>query len=194
MSAESVWCRPVIKKMSNVACEPTTRVSKTWLALKRLDKNDDRVVALREVSIPLAADASAVMQMLAASFGLCSSDVVFKIRNQRGSLIPLNCSIPANSKHTPYLLEVAKIFQHVRPTPKSLPMTVINKSMKTRLHTIDKRIQRLEELLPQIKLRRNEKLSQEIECLNQKLMFLHKRMQVADSHTWKGTLTRAPLW
>ncbi|XP_077376313.1 uncharacterized protein LOC144018065 isoform X2 [Festucalex cinctus] len=157
-------------------------------------KTDDRVVALREVSIPQAADMSSIVQIIATSFNLNSSDVVFKIRNQRGCLIPLTGSIPENSKHMPYLLEVAKIFQHVRPNPKSIPMTVINKCMKTRLHSVDKRIQRLEELLPQIKLRRDEKLSQEIESLNQKLMFLHKRMQVADSLTWKGTLTRPPLW
>uniref|UniRef100_A0A3Q1EJX5 Si:zfos-1056e6.1 n=1 Tax=Acanthochromis polyacanthus TaxID=80966 RepID=A0A3Q1EJX5_9TELE len=115
------------------------------------------------------------------------------IRNHRGCLIPLNSSIPANSKH-PYVLEVAKIFQH-QPRPRTIPMIVINKSMKTRLQTIDRRlqIQRLNDLLPQIKLRHNEKLTQEIECLSQKLKFLHKRMQ-ADSHSWKGVLTRAPLW
>ncbi|KAM9336604.1 uncharacterized protein ABDE67_019637 [Symphorus nematophorus] len=120
--------------------------------------------------------------------------MIIQIRNHRGCLIPLNNSIPANSKHMPYVLEVAKIFQHVRPKPRTIPMTVINKSMKTRLQTIDRRIQRLEELLPQIKLRRSEKLSQEIECLSQKLRFLHKKMQVADSRSWKGVLTRAPLW
>ncbi|KAM4602928.1 uncharacterized protein ACJ7VT_019482 [Polymixia lowei] len=108
--------------------------------------------------------------------------------------MPLNSSIPANSKHMPYVLEVAKIFQHVCPKPRTIAMTVINKSMKTRLQTIDRRLQRLENLLPQIKLRRNEKLNQEIESLNQKLRFLHKRMQVADSHNWRGVLTRAPLW
>ncbi|XP_061621362.1 uncharacterized protein si:zfos-1056e6.1 isoform X2 [Phyllopteryx taeniolatus] len=159
--------------MSNVRLEGPTRVTKIWVALRRLDKNDDRVVALREVSIPHAADMSSIVQIIATSFGLNSSDIIFKIRNQQGFLIPLNSSIPANSKQMPYLLEVAKIFQHVRPNPKSTPMTVINKSMKTRLQTVDKR---------------------EIECLNQKLMFLHKRMQVADSLTWKGMLARPPLW
>ncbi|XP_061670979.1 uncharacterized protein si:zfos-1056e6.1 [Syngnathoides biaculeatus] len=180
--------------MSNVRFECPTRVTKIWIALRRLDKNDDRVVALREVSIPHGADMSSIVQIIATSLDLNSSDVVFKIRNQQGYLIPLNGSIAGNSKHMPYLLEVAKIFQHVQPNPKSTPMAVINKSMKTRLQTVDKRIQRLEELLPQIKLKRSEKLSQEIECLNQKLMFLHKRMQAADSLTWKGMLARAPLW
>ncbi|XP_070779055.1 uncharacterized protein [Enoplosus armatus] len=121
---------------------------------------DDGVVALREVSIPPAAEVTMIIQIITATFGLNSSDVILKIRNHRGCLIPLNSSIPANSKHMPYVLEVAKIFQHVRPKPRTIPMTVINKSMKTRLQTIDRRIQRLEDLLPQIKLRRNEKLSE----------------------------------
>ncbi|KAM3624810.1 uncharacterized protein V6R79_001865 [Siganus canaliculatus] len=135
-----------------------------------------------------------IIQIISTTFGLDSTNAIFKIRNHGGCLIPLNDSIPANSKHMPYVLEIAKIFQHVQPKPRNLPMTVINKSMRTRLQAIDRRIQRLEELLPQIKLRRNEKLNQEIECLNQKLKFLHKRMQVADSRNWKGFLTRAPLW
>ncbi|XP_074522899.1 uncharacterized protein LOC141788013 isoform X2 [Halichoeres trimaculatus] len=155
-----------------------TRASKAWIALRRLDMNDDRVVALREVSIPPSAEVSLIVQM----------------RNHCGCLIPMNNSICANSKHMPYVLEVAKVFQHVRPKPRTIPMTVLNKSMKTRLQTIERRIQRLEDLLPQIKLRHTEKLNQEIECLNQKLRFLHKRMQVADSCCWKGVLTRAPLW
>ncbi|XP_071346265.1 uncharacterized protein [Trachinotus anak] len=180
--------------MSNAGFEKSSRISKTWIALRRLDKNDDRVVALREVSIPPAADVTMITQLITTTFGLNSSDVILKIRNHRGCLIPLNSSIPANSKHMPYVLEVAKIFQHVHPKPRTVPMTVINKSMRTRLQTIDRRIQRLEDLLPQIKLRRNEKLCQEIECLNQKLKFIQKRMQVADSHSWKGVLTRAPLW
>ncbi|XP_034088551.1 uncharacterized protein si:zfos-1056e6.1 isoform X3 [Gymnodraco acuticeps] len=157
-------------------------------------RTDDRVVALREVSIPPAAEVPTVIQILSTTFRLNSSDVIFKVRNHRGCLIPLNSLIPANSKHVPYVLEVSKIFQHVRPAPRTIPMTVMNKSMKTRLQTIDRRIQRLEELLPEIQLRRDEKLSQEIECLNQKLSFLHKRMQVADSRSWKGVLSRAPLW
>ncbi|XP_057715656.1 uncharacterized protein si:zfos-1056e6.1 isoform X3 [Corythoichthys intestinalis] len=146
--------------MSSANFDASTLVTKIWVALRRLDKNDDRVVALREVSIPQGADMSSIVQIIATTFGLTSSDVIFKIRNQRGCLIPLNSSLSANSKHMPYLLEVAKIFQHVHPNPKSIPMTVINKSIKTRLHAIDKRIQRLEELLPQIELRRHEKLSQ----------------------------------
>ncbi|XP_071756127.1 uncharacterized protein LOC139912265 isoform X1 [Centroberyx gerrardi] len=180
--------------MSTISFDKSQRLSNAWIALRRLDKNDDRVVALREVPIPRGAEVTMVKQIITSAFGLNPTDFIIKIRNHRGCLIPLNSSITSNSKHMPYVLEVAKIFQHVRPKPRTIAMTVINKSMKTRLQTIDRRIQRLEDLLPQIKLRRSEKLNQEIESLNQKLRFLHKRMQVADSHSWRGVLTRAPLW
>ncbi|XP_076012289.1 uncharacterized protein LOC143004967 [Genypterus blacodes] len=180
--------------MSHVIFDKPRSFAKVWLALRRLDKNDTRVVALREVSIPPAAEATMVREIITNAFGLKSADVILKIRNHHGRLFPLNSCIPANSKHMPYVLEVANIFQHVHPKPRIIPMIVMNKNMNTRLQTIDRRIQRLEDLLPQIKLRHNEKLSQEIECLNQKLRFLYKRMQVADSHSWKGVLTRAPLW
>ncbi|CAJ1049026.1 uncharacterized protein si:zfos-1056e6.1 [Xyrichtys novacula] len=180
--------------MSSFSFSKNTRVSEVWIALRRLDMNDDRVVALREVSIPPSAEGPMIIQIITSTFGLNSSDVILKIRNHHGCLIPLNNLIPANSKHMPYVLEVVKVFQHVRPKPRTIPTTVLNRSMKTRLQTIDRRIQRLGELLPQIKLRHNEKLNQEIDCLNQKLRFLHKRMQVADSRSWKGVLIRAPLW
>ncbi|KAM9860596.1 uncharacterized protein ACBR49_017373 [Aulostomus maculatus] len=181
-------------EMSNVGQGDSAPASKVWVALKRLDQLDQLVVALRQASVPPAADSATIVQILAATFGLNAVDLIFKMRNQRGRLIPLSGSIAANSKHTPYVLEVVQIFQHVRPEPKTIPMTLINKSTKTRLLAIERRIQRLEELLPQIKLRRNEKLSQEVDCLNQKLKFLHRRMQVAESHSWRGALTRAPLW
>ncbi|KAM8877923.1 uncharacterized protein ACB058_003576 [Synchiropus picturatus] len=180
--------------MSHTALDKSPNVSKVWIALKHLDKDDDRVVALREVAVPPDVHFSQVAQIIVSTFALDSHNIVLKLRNQRGCLIPLNGSIPANSKRMPHLLEVVRIFQHVRPIPKTIPMTVINKSMKARLQSIDRRLERLEGLLPQIKVRHNEKLSQDIECLDQKLKFLHQRMQVVDSHSWKGMLTRAPLW
>ncbi|KAM4583469.1 uncharacterized protein V3H82_007232 [Fundulus diaphanus] len=179
--------------MTPVRLDQPPRKRALWFALKRLDQPDG-VVALREVSFPSAAQVTTIKQIITDTFGLNSPNVVLKIRNHHGHLIPLNSSIPANSKHTPHTLEVTRFFQHVRPKPRTVPVTVINKSMKTRLQAIDRRIQRLNDLLPQIKCRHSENRMQEIECLDQQLRFLYQKMQVADSHSWKGVLTRAPLW
>ncbi|KAI7805564.1 uncharacterized protein si:zfos-1056e6.1 [Triplophysa rosa] len=165
-----------------------------WIALKRLDLNDGRTTALREVHIPSDANVATVTQILAHSFRLDASQTTFKIRNNHGCLIPLNCRMTPNSKQMPYVLEVVKNYQHVNPRPRSIPMTVINKTMKPRLQSIVKRIERLEDLLPQVKQKHHEKMSTDIELLNQKLAFLHKRMQTAESYCWEGMLRRAPLW
>ncbi|XP_049337189.1 uncharacterized protein si:zfos-1056e6.1 isoform X2 [Astyanax mexicanus] len=132
-----------------------------------------------------------VRQILAHSFRLDTAQLTFKIRNSRGCLIPLNSCIPVNSKQMPYVLEVAKYFQHVSARPRS---TAIHKSLKSRLQGIVRRIERLEELLPQIKQKQHDTMIKDIELLNQKLNFLHKRMQMAESCCWEGMFKRAPLW
>ncbi|XP_067093066.1 uncharacterized protein si:zfos-1056e6.1 [Osmerus mordax] len=180
--------------MSNLVYDERHCLLKTWIALKRLDQNDERVIALREVSIPKGTDVTSVKQIVASDFGFSLANRALKLRNHRGCLIPLNSSIPANSKHMPYVLEVANIFQHVSPKPRTTATTEINKSMKTRLQSIVRKIERLDELLPQIQLRRHDKFNQEIELLTQKLRFLHKRMQVAEAHGWRGMLVRTPMW
>ncbi|XP_041714884.1 uncharacterized protein si:zfos-1056e6.1 isoform X2 [Coregonus clupeaformis] len=161
--------------MTNISCDNSQSLSKAWIALRRLDENDDRVIALQEITIPKGMEATTVKQIITHSFGLNSANVTqtFKIRNHKGCLIPFNSSIPVNSKHMPYVLEVATIFQHVIPKPRSIAMTVINKSMRTRLQSVVRR---------------------EIELMNQQLRFLHKRMQMADSHSWMGMFIRTPMW
>ncbi|KAJ8250452.1 hypothetical protein COCON_G00223740 [Conger conger] len=162
--------------------------------LSLLDLNDGRITALREIPIQRDFESANVRQIICSSFGLNGAHVILKIRNSRGSLIPLNSSIPANSKHAPYVLEVVKIFQHVVPRPCINATTVICKNIKTRLQSIVRRIEKLEELVPQSKLIHHEKLNQEIKLLSQKLVFLNKRMQMADSQCWGGMFVRPPLW
>ncbi|KAK7148147.1 hypothetical protein R3I93_012458 [Phoxinus phoxinus] len=166
--------------------------STIWIALKRLDLNDNRVTALQEVHIPSGAEVTTIRHILAQSFRLDTSQITLKMRNNRGSLIPLNCCMPPNSKQMPYILEVAKNYQHVNPRPRSIP--IFNKTLKSRLQNVVKLIERLEELLPEIKLKHHEKMTKDIELLNQKLVFLHKRMQTSECYRWEGMLRRAPLW
>ncbi|KAF0043365.1 hypothetical protein F2P81_004702 [Scophthalmus maximus] len=69
--------------MSHVGFDKS-RASQVWIALRRLDRNDDRVMALREVSIPAAADVTMVIQIIKTTFGLNLSDVIFKASCARG--------------------------------------------------------------------------------------------------------------
>ncbi|XP_059842034.1 uncharacterized protein si:zfos-1056e6.1 isoform X6 [Hypanus sabinus] len=157
--------------MAAVTNEATA--SRIWIALKRLDLNDDEVTIVKDVWISQGLDAVAAKQVLFHSFGLDNSVFVLKLRNSQGYLIPINSELNINSKQTPYVLEVVKLFQHVMPRPRNATLTVINKGLKNRLQSIMKR---------------------EMGLLNQKLHFLNQRMQVADTHIWKGMFKCPPLW
>ncbi|XP_078260842.1 uncharacterized protein LOC144596450 isoform X2 [Rhinoraja longicauda] len=168
--------------------------SRIWIALKRLDLNDDEITIVKDVWILQELDAAAAKQVIFHSFGLEDSILVLKLRNSQGSLIPISSKLNVNSKQSPYILEVVKLFQHVAPKPRTATLTVINKGLKNGLQSIMKRIERLEKLAPEIKMKWRNKLHEEMGLLNQKLHFLDQRMQVADSHNWKGMFKCPPLW
>ncbi|XP_038664488.1 uncharacterized protein si:zfos-1056e6.1 isoform X2 [Scyliorhinus canicula] len=140
---------------------PKTSHIDIWIALRRLDLNDEEVPIVKDVCIARGLDTTATKQL----------------RDSRGSLVPMNGELNVNSKQLPYILEVTKLFQHVVPKTRTDVMTVINKGLKNRLQSIMKRIERIEELAPEVKMRRQDKLNEEIELLNQKLRFLNQRME-----------------
>ncbi|XP_062912063.1 uncharacterized protein si:zfos-1056e6.1 isoform X4 [Mobula hypostoma] len=88
------------------------RASRIWIALKRLDLNDDEVTIIKDVWISQGLDAFAAKQVLFHSFGLDNGVFVLKLRNSQGYLIPINSELNINSKQKPYVLEVVKLFQH----------------------------------------------------------------------------------
>ncbi|XP_078804036.1 uncharacterized protein LOC144992265 isoform X6 [Oryzias latipes] len=180
--------------MSGIILENRLQVSTVWIRWQPRDKNDEQTETLREIPVPTAAESTIIRQVLTKSFGLDSDGVVLKIRNRHGRLIPLSSCMGPSSEHTPLVLEATRPFQHVCPKPRTGSTTVITKRMKTRLQAANHRIQRLEELLPEIKLQQNDKRVQEMEGLKQKLKVLGQRMQVAGSHRWRGVLDKAPLW
>ncbi|XP_038664498.1 uncharacterized protein si:zfos-1056e6.1 isoform X3 [Scyliorhinus canicula] len=135
---------------------PKTSHIDIWIALRRLDLNDEEVPIVKDVCIARGLDTTATKQVLLNSFGIKDTTLVLKLRDSRGSLVPMNGELNVNSKQLPYILEVTKLFQHVVPKTRTDVMTVINKGLKNRLQSIMKR---------------------EIELLNQKLRFLNQRME-----------------
>ncbi|XP_078804034.1 uncharacterized protein LOC144992265 isoform X4 [Oryzias latipes] len=147
--------------MSGIILENRLQVSTVWIRWQPRDKNDEQTETLREIPVPTAAE----------------STIIRQIRNRHGRLIPLSSCMGPSSEHTPLVLEATRPFQHVCPKPRTGSTTVITKRMKTRLQAANHRIQRLEELLPEIKLQQNDKRVQEMEGLKQKLKVLGQRMQ-----------------
>ncbi|XP_078678859.1 uncharacterized protein LOC144914634 [Branchiostoma floridae x Branchiostoma belcheri] len=166
-----------------------------WFSVQRLDLYDDSPVSPPlEVFIPKDADSHVVRTILRENFELNQPDLVIKLRNNRGSLIPINREIPPNSKHRPYALEVCRRYQHVSAEPRSVVMPSYYHTIRARLQQLGGRIDRLEHIAPELRIRRTARLEAEMDELDQKLRFLNTRLQEAERYQWQGMFKRHPLW
>lgn len=134
--------------------------------------------------------AAKVLQLL----GLDEKGIVLQLRNRRGSLIPMNGRLQKNTRDTPYSLDVLLEYQRVTPKPRSVKSKIYTATALTQIQNIMQRINMLEENIPQLRNRREEKIKYELEELDRKLNFLRKRFQDADQSTWTGIIKKSPLW
>ncbi|XP_020617524.1 uncharacterized protein LOC110055475, partial [Orbicella faveolata] len=119
---------------------------------------------------------------------------VLKLRNARGSLIPLSRRTPENTVTSPYILEVCERHSSVKPIPRRVDVACYNETYQRKLEMFTKRISKLEDTVPKLSLLRDAKLSAEMKDLEVRLQFLHSKLKEADSRQWKGMFTKHPLW
>ncbi|XP_066284703.1 uncharacterized protein [Branchiostoma lanceolatum] len=166
-----------------------------WFSVQRLDLCDDGPVCPPlEVFIPKDADSRDVRRILREKLELNQPDLVMKLRNNRGSLIPINREVPPNSRHRPYALEVCRQYQHVSAEPRSVVMPSYYHTIRARVQQLGGRIDRLEHIAPELRNRRNARLEAEMDELDQKLRFLNTRLREAERYQWQGMFKRHPLW
>merc|ERR1712226_509363 len=95
-----------------------------WLCVKRFDllehENDSPREDTREVTIKSYTHPDRVQSALREALGLQDDRLILKMRNNRGSLVPINANLLPNSKSVPYTLEVVKIHQFIQPKPRSV--------------------------------------------------------------------------
>ncbi|XP_014665775.1 PREDICTED: uncharacterized protein LOC106807825 isoform X2 [Priapulus caudatus] len=150
-----------------------------WIALKPEYITDgdgesgSGELVMRSVVLHPGCDSHFVQQYVRDAFNLNEDNLVLKLRNTRGCLVPINSEITPNEKSSPYILEVCNTYQHIKPIPRTLQTSNYN-------HTLHNKLQNL--------------LTREMQELERKLDFLNSRMRQADSSKWKGMFKRNPLW
>ncbi|XP_022107215.1 uncharacterized protein LOC110988206 [Acanthaster planci] len=170
---------------------------KIWVIVNRVDLGGTPSFerqAATPVLLPQNTSSAEVQQAVRKALQLKDETLVLKLRNSRGSLIPINSHVTSNSKFMPYTLEVVQRYQHIKPMPRSVKLNGFSEITKVRLQKIMRRLEQLERSVPELRNRREEKIKQEMEELNEKMKFLNKRMQEAEGHKWKGMFKKHPLW
>lgn len=135
------------------------------------------------------------LEALAEQLGLSAFEKgsIMKLRNGRGSLIPLSRWTPENTVTSPYILEVCERHSSVKPSPRKV-VPSYNEAYQRKLNLFGKRISKLEDTIPQLSHLRNARVSAEVKDLEERLRFLNAKLEEADSRQWKGMFTKHPLW
>ncbi|XP_033112685.1 uncharacterized protein LOC117113462 isoform X2 [Anneissia japonica] len=172
-----------------------------WIIVHRQDlEDDDKVTEVDENQPPVAVlfsimDSSAeVKRAFRKASNVDNEQLIIKLRNKRGSVIPINGFVAPNTKHMPYEVQVVRRHQHVKPKPRSVKLPGYNVALKDRLENMTKRIEALECYLPELRNKRQDKIDKEVTEINEKMKFLNKRMSEAERLQWKGMFKRHPLW
>lgn len=172
-------------------------VTKIWVVLYRFDQDSEGKTGPAKgpfaVEIPKETSTTEAQNALKRQLKIKDKKLVLKLRNHRKSLIPINCHILQNTKFQPYTLEVVKRFQNVKPLARSVP-TGYNDMIKQRLEFLLKRIEALEEIVPEMKQNREKKMHKEMERIDENLKFIGQRINESENHKWQGMFTKHPLW
>ncbi|KAK3097212.1 hypothetical protein FSP39_007542 [Pinctada imbricata] len=171
-------------------------VKKIWVEINRLDLEDEVLAKGKIACVEIHEDdgIKEVKSRLCQCFHLNDTDLVFKLRNHRGSLIPIKGSIPSNSKSVPYQLEILRFHQNITPKPRSVKLASHMQAAMKKLQELMTRTDSLESDVPELNQRRLEKIRSEMNDLDKKLGFLNKRLNEADNSHWKGMFKKQPFW
>ncbi|XP_041350640.1 uncharacterized protein LOC121369661 [Gigantopelta aegis] len=169
---------------------------KLWIQLKRLDLKDIEPVASSAECLDIGKEqsADAIRHILKSHFNIYNEDLILRLRNHNGSLVPVNRKLVTNSRDEPYVLEIVRVYQHSHPLEWSPYRAPYDEAIKKQIKEITTRIEKLEESVPELHHRRFAKINAEMVDLDQKLGFINKRINEADSTHWRGMFKRNPLW
>ncbi|XP_052808500.1 uncharacterized protein LOC128237208 [Mya arenaria] len=168
---------------------------KIWIRLKRKDIGEENCSGVFCVEISFGQSSQEIKEEISSTCSLCDlKNVVYKLRNHRGSLVPLTWNLAANSSSRPYLLEIVRVHQNIKPKPRSITIKSVNDTVKEKLTDIMSRIEKLENASPALKEKRNDKIDMEMKKVEQTLEFLDRRMHDAENVSWKGMFKKNPLW
>ncbi|XP_041462256.1 uncharacterized protein LOC129258526 [Lytechinus pictus] len=173
-------------------------LNRVWVIIHRNDLSseiEDKSKSVpRCVILPQESPTPEIQDIFRVSLALQDENLVMKLRNNRGSLIPINGFITPNSKFQPYVLEVTRRYQNVKPMKRSVKINGYNDIIKQRLQQIVKRIDKLEQAVPEMKTKREATIAKGMTDLNVKMTFLNTRMHEAESTKWQGMFKKHPLW
>ena len=149
---------------------------------------------IKWISVTKDQNGKQLRRKLMELFDLQDDTLVLKLRNNRGSVIPISGDLQANTQKRPYILEVCHRYQNYKPVPRTASIPTYEEVLKRKLQNINNRLNKVEDFIPQLPQKQSKRIEEEIKELNDKMNVLDRRINDADKSQWKGMFQRNPLW
>lgn len=135
-----------------------------------------------------------IKHLLKLKCDLTDDSLILKLRNDRGSVVPIAYrSFGNTSREVPYSLEAVQPHTTCPLTPRSVQNDKTY-SLEDRVQSISERLGVLEEAIIALPERRNKKITEDLNILEGQMLFLMKKMDDAKASNWKGMFQKNPLW
>ncbi|KAK2158750.1 hypothetical protein LSH36_164g01065 [Paralvinella palmiformis] len=169
-----------------------------WILVKRLDLSENDTEDKKQPNVTdVYFDTSYTTEEMAKTIRKTvnlDDGLVLKLRNHRGSLIPINSQIASNAKSVPYTLEVVKHNQHIKPRQRSLKCCRQVDALLVAYNNIKSRTDHIEAAIPNLMNMRREIIINDVREMEKTLTFLEKRLKTAEDTSWQGMFKKCPFW
>ncbi|EDO40774.1 predicted protein [Nematostella vectensis] len=173
-----------------------TEHSKLWLLVRQGDVVSD-ICEVEICTEPQSEtnDRQILMEEICNQLSLqYNKGKVYKLRNPRGSLIPISRKMPPNTVTSPFILEICDQHTSIKPGKKQVQISGYSETYQKKVDNLTKKVERLEAIMPELPCLRQEKLTDEMKGVEARLHFMNSRMEEAENREWKGMFKKHPLW
>ncbi|XP_044731862.1 uncharacterized protein LOC123294783 isoform X2 [Chrysoperla carnea] len=154
------------------------------LNIKRFDLNDKPETEVANLQINSDVSAEDILLEINNLLNLQENNSnVVKLRLQDNTLVPISALLDPNINSN-FNVEVTRIHQNSRN--RSHLHSIYVEAVKSKIYSMNKRLSKMESLIPQVRLRREIQNERAITALSSKVAFLERRLDELTPEEWKS--------
>ncbi|XP_044731861.1 uncharacterized protein LOC123294783 isoform X1 [Chrysoperla carnea] len=156
------------------------------LNIKRFDLNDKPETEVANLQINSDVSAEDILLEINNLLNLQENNSnVVKLRLQDNTLVPISALLDPNINSN-FNVEVTRIHQNLPARNRSHLHSIYVEAVKSKIYSMNKRLSKMESLIPQVRLRREIQNERAITALSSKVAFLERRLDELTPEEWKS--------
>lgn len=163
-----------------------------WVIVRRYDEIEstakDSLVKTMPIAMKLKQNSNfnELKSQIRSWLGLPEHGIVIKLRRKDEKLVTLTLLLEGSTEQNPFILDIARIHQNSPISPRLALSPSYVESVRSKINCLEKRVERVEMLVPEFQSRRMATIEQTMQQLSTKVNFLDKRLDELAPVEWKA--------